>query len=167
MGIDTYTLESPKLHVLYLWWRTSTQLPLEGPQGLERPTMQSGAQFSRGNYWHTNSHIKPSLMHNIIIEWSRKIKSAVCLSAHLLCFSFWRENTTDFKSVDMLTNEQICYFFQQIVGLVQNFYVGSPLGNLNPLSSPRMEKLVIQSLVALPKTQNTCSMSPAPLSERG
>jgi hypothetical protein len=44
-------------------------------------------------------------------------------------------------------------FFQQIIGLVQIFYVGSPLGDLNPLSSLRMEKLVIPSLVALPKTQ--------------
>jgi hypothetical protein len=26
-------------------------------------------------------------------------------------------------------------FFQQVVGLVQKFYVGSPLGDLNPLSS--------------------------------
>ncbi len=34
-------------------------------------------------------------------------------------------------------------FFQQIVSLVQNFYVGSPLGDLNPLSSPRIEKLMI------------------------
>jgi hypothetical protein len=49
---------------------------------------------------------------------------------------------TDLKSVDMSTNEQI-YFFQQIVGLVQKFYVGSPLGDLNPLSSPRIEKLMI------------------------
>jgi hypothetical protein len=34
-------------------------------------------------------------------------------------------------------------FFQQIVGLVQNFYVGSPLGDLNPLSSARIEKHMI------------------------
>jgi hypothetical protein len=44
-------------------------------------------------------------------------------------------------------------FFQQIIGLVQKIYVGSPLGDLNPLSSLRMEQLVIPSMVALPKTQ--------------
>jgi hypothetical protein len=50
----------------------------------------------------------PWLPHPCVVETlirvSRKIKSAVCLSAHLLFFSFWQENMTDFKSVDMSTS---------------------------------------------------------------
>ncbi len=40
---------------------------------------------------------------------SQKMKSAVCLSAYLSIF-FWREKSTDLKSVDMSTNEQIRFF---------------------------------------------------------
>jgi hypothetical protein len=59
----------------------------------------------------------------------------------------------------MSTYEQV-FFFQQIVGLVQNFYVGSPLGGLNPLSSPRIEKLMIfpasNASAALPPPPSRC-----------
>ncbi len=51
-------------------------------------------------------------------------------------------------------------FFQQIVGLVQIFYIGSPLGDLNPLSSPRIEKLMIfpasNASAALPPPPSRC-----------
>jgi hypothetical protein len=48
-------------------------------------------------------------------------------------------------------------FFQQIVGLVQNFYIGSPLRNLNPLSSPRIEKLTI-----FPASNTSAALPPPP-----
>ena len=73
---------------------------------------------------------------------SQKIKSAVCLSAHLSIFCFGGKTQ---QISNLLTCRQMSRidFFQQIVGLVQMFYVGSPLGNLNPLSSPRIEILMI------------------------
>jgi hypothetical protein len=49
-------------------------------------------------------------------------------------------------------------FFQQIVGLVQIFYVGSSLGDLNPLSSLRIEKLMI-----FPAFNASAALPPPPL----
>jgi hypothetical protein len=65
---------------------------------------------------------------------SQKTKSVDCLSAHLSIF-FWREKSTDLKSVHMCRHLSRFDFFQQVVGLVQKFYVGSPIGDLNPFSS--------------------------------
>ncbi len=56
------------------------------------------------------SHKTKKHMNTASSRVSRKIKSAVCLSAHLSIFLFWRENTTDFKSVNVVTNEQIWFF---------------------------------------------------------
>ena len=51
-------------------------------------------------------------------------------------------------------------FFQQIIGLVKKNFVGSPLGDLNPLSSPRIEKLMIfpasNASAALPLPPSRC-----------
>jgi hypothetical protein len=85
---------------------------------------------------------------------SRKMKSAVCLSADLsIFFLAGKIDRFEICTVDISTNSRFV-FMQQIVDLVQNSYVDSPLGDLNPLSSPRIEKLIIPSLVALAKTQN-------------
>jgi hypothetical protein len=54
--------------------------------------------LAENRYHGGDSYLEPEYNR---VSW--KIKSAVCLSVHLLFFSFWRENTTDFKSVDMLT----------------------------------------------------------------
>ncbi len=51
----------------------------------------------------------PRRTDKLVNRVSRKMKSAVCLSADLSIF-FWREKSTDLKSVDMSTNEQICFF---------------------------------------------------------
>ncbi len=68
------------------------------------------------------------------IRVSQKTKSVDCLSAHLSIFFSGGKNR-------QIWNLSTCWhlsrfdFFQQVVGLVQIFYVGSPLGDLNPLSS--------------------------------
>ncbi len=49
-------------------------------------------------------------------------------------------------------------FFQQIIGLVKKNFVGSPLGDLNPLSSPRIEKLMI-----FPASNASAALPPPPL----
>ncbi len=87
------------------------------------------------------------------------MKSAVCLSAHLLIFCFGRKIQ---QIWNLSTCRQMSRFvvFQQIVGLVQFFYVGSPLGDLNPLSSPRIEKLMIFP------TSNASAALPPPLLRR-
>jgi hypothetical protein len=49
-------------------------------------------------------------------------------------------------------------FFQQFVGLVQIFNVGSPLRDLNPFSSPRIETLMI-----FPASNASAALPPPPL----
>jgi hypothetical protein len=99
---------------------------------------------------------------------SRKIKSAVCLSAHL---SFFCPGGKARQISNLLTCRQMSRFdfFQQIVGLVLKFYVGSPLRNLKPLSSPRIEKLMISpftSIFNLHIINHTFpSCSPTPIGE--
>jgi hypothetical protein len=88
----------------------------------------------------TQKTILKTRLYELICSAFSQPRLLVCSSVDCM---FWGEKSTDLKSVDMSTNnEQIC-FFQQIVGLVQTFYLGSPLGDLNPLSSPRIEKLMI------------------------
>ncbi len=76
---------------------------------------------------------------------SRKMKSVVCLSVDLSIFYFCGKNR---QIWNLLTCRQISrfIFFRQIVDLVQNHYVGSPLGDLNPLSYPRLKKNMISTL---------------------
>ncbi len=73
------------------------------------------------------------------IYWvCQKMKSAVN-------FLFWREKSTDLKSVDMSTNQQICSLSTDRRPGTIFFYVGSPLGDLNPLSYPRSKKNMIST----------------------
>ncbi len=67
------------------------------------------------------------------------MKSVLCLSVDLSIFCFGVKNR---QIRNLSTCRQISRFIlcRQIVDLVQNFYVGSPLGDLNPLSYPRSKK---------------------------
>ncbi len=67
------------------------------------------------------------------------MKSAVCLSADLSIFFFGGKNR---QIWNLSTCRQMSrfVFFQQIVDLVQIFYVGSPLGDLNPSLFPEDRK---------------------------
>ncbi len=65
---------------------------------------------------------------------------SICRSVNLL---IWREKSTD-RQIDRF---EICRYVDKfeknrhVVGLVQKFYVGSPLGNLKPISSPVGKKV--------------------------
>jgi hypothetical protein len=80
------------------------------------------------------------------IRVSQKMKSVICLSVDLSIFCFGGTNR-------QIWNLSTCWqisrfvFFQQIVDLVPNFYVGFPLGDLNPLSYPRLKKNMISTLM--------------------
>ncbi len=80
------------------------------------------------------------------IRVSRKMKSVNCSSVDLSIFCSRGNNQQiwNLSTCRQINRFVLCW---QIVDLVQNFYVGSPLGDLNPLSYPRLKKNMISTFM--------------------
>jgi hypothetical protein len=75
---------------------------------------------------------------------SRKMKSVVCSSVNLSFFLFWRKKSTDLKSADMSTNQQICSLSTDCRPGTNFLRRLSPQGS-EPFLLPKVEKNMIST----------------------